>query len=322
MILGKGSAHTDQVIFDEYRQFLDQSGDVKNAKLLKLMQQAPECMQRRIGKPLAHWTDDEILGLYQDRKESTWFRYNAFLAFLLFRGYRRASFRLLTEFPGGFFLPRFHWEALVPLRHKLEQTQAELGYFPQPVGGELNVLSALLAWAYKPLEAITRADFDAFRDLYQDWYQHQCRRKDGHPDPHVKRLEFYLIHWGLLPKATVAYRHDEHFAFLPPGAIRSAILAFLTWGEAKYKSVTVKSYRAALKSLLRMVPSTPTDLRTSSSISPDSKLWRTRDTCAMNASFLRCTPTRFTKACAYFSSLSSLSAGRPHRIAIPSLPRI
>ena len=41
MILGKGSAHTDQVIFDEYRQFLDQSGDVKNAKLLKLMKQAP-----------------------------------------------------------------------------------------------------------------------------------------------------------------------------------------------------------------------------------------------------------------------------------------
>ncbi len=247
MILGKGSAHTDQAIFDEYRQFLDQSGDVKNAELLKLMQQAPECMQRRIGKPLAHWTDDEILGLYQDRKESTWFRYNAFLAFLLFRGYRRASFRLLTEFPGGFFLPRFHWEALVPLRHKLEQTQAELGYFPQPVGGELNVLSALLAWAYKPLEAITRADFNAFRDLYQDWYQQQCRRKDGHPDPHVKRLEFYLIHWGLLPKATAAYRHDEHFAFLPPGTIRSAILAFLTWGEAKYQSVTVKSYRAALK---------------------------------------------------------------------------
>ena len=72
--------------------------------------------------------------------------------------------------------------------------------------------------------------------------------KMADPDPHVKRLEFYLIHWGLLPKATVAYRHHwKHFAFLPPGAIRSAILAFLTWGEAKYKSVTVKSYRAALK---------------------------------------------------------------------------
>ncbi len=247
MILGQGSAQTEPEIFDEYRQFLNQSGDVKDPELLKLLEQAPECMQRRIGKPLGQWTEDDILALYRDRKESTWFRYNAFLAFLLFRGYRRASFRLLTEFPGGFFLPRFHWGALAPYRQKLEQTQAELGYFRQCVGGELNVLIALLAWAYKPLEAITRTDFDAFRDLYQRWYQSQHRRKDGHPDPHVRRLEFYLIHWGTLPKATVAYHHEEHFAFLKAPAIRSAILAFLTWCEAKYKPVTIKSYRAALR---------------------------------------------------------------------------
>src|SRR5262249_35622302 len=158
---GRGTAQTDTAIVAEYHQFLDTLGHIATPEVRQYLRSAPIVMERRIGKPLLAWTDEEILALYHNRHKATGYYYSAFLAFLLFPGSRRASVAFLMALPCD--LSRMHRPALQPYRAKLETMQAELSYAgrrPQ-VGSELTLLIFLLAVVAKPLAELTRADFDA-----------------------------------------------------------------------------------------------------------------------------------------------------------------
>ena len=242
MILGKGTAQTEAEIVQEYQRFV--ASQVYSPKILQLLQGAPGVMRRRIGKPLAAWEDEAILALFSDREKQARFSYCAFVAFLLFRGYRRATIHLLSQMPS--FLTRMHRAALLPHRQRLQQACQELKYESQTVGSELNLLIWLLAVVGKPLSALKRADFEAFRERYQGWYRQAGRRKNHQPNARVYRLERYLVHWKILPPAQKVFKHEEYFARLRPAPIRKAILAHIQWYEAKSKPASVNSRRAAL----------------------------------------------------------------------------
>jgi integrase len=244
MILGRGPAQSETAIIAEYHQFLRDTSHVESSTILQRLMDAPGVMQRRIGKPLTQWTDEEIIALYRDRQKATWYPYSAFLAFLFFRGYRRATIHLLTTLP--FHLPRQHRPALAPHRQRLERVREDLGYASAPVGTELKLLMWLLAVVGKPLEELTRADFDTFRDQYQAWYRQTGRRGDGLPDARLYRLERYLVHWNIIPRTPVVFRHDEHFARLRHEPVRKAILTHMQWCDAKYQPSSIHSRRAAL----------------------------------------------------------------------------
>lgn len=244
MILGRGTAQTDEAIIAEYHQFLRDTREVQKSTILQRLQDAPGVMQRRIGKPVSQWTDEDIINLYEDRQKTTGYPYSAFLAFLFFRGYRRPTLHLLTTLP--LILSRQHKGALAPHRQRLKRTQKELHYASTKVGSELSLLIWLLAVVGKPLGELTRADFDAFWDEYQAWYRETGRRARGRPNARLFRLERYLVHWGIIPAAKVVFRHEEHFARLRHMPIRTAILTYMQWSDAKYKRSTMHSRRAAL----------------------------------------------------------------------------
>jgi site-specific recombinase XerD len=244
MILGRGQARSEKAIVAEYHSFLEATGGIENPEIIKRLKDAPGVLRHRIGKPLDQWRDDDLMVLYQDRTKTVRYGYSAFVAFLLFRGYRRATLRLVERFPLGF--TRYHRRALQPYRQKLEQTQRELGYSPHRVGSELNLLIALLAVVHKPLAELTRPDFEGFRDSYQQWYRASQHRQASRPNSRLTRLEFYLVHWQVIPPAKVIFRHDEHFARLHHAPIRAAILAFMDWCDVKYAPSTIHSRRAAL----------------------------------------------------------------------------
>jgi site-specific recombinase XerD len=243
MILGHGPARSEKAIVAEYRRFVDGSDDLENATIRQRLRDAPRTLRRRIGKSLNQWQDDD-LAVYRERSKTVRYAYSAFLAFLFFRGYRQASLRLVAAFPLGF--SRYHRRALRPFRQKLEETQRKLGYRSATVGSELNLLIALLAVVHKPLAQLTRPDFEAFRETYQHWYRSTEQQRTRRPNSRLRRLEYYLVAWGVIPPATIVLRHEEHFARLRPPAIRKAILAFLQWGDAKYQPSTLYSRRAAL----------------------------------------------------------------------------
>jgi hypothetical protein len=244
MILGRGTAQTDAAVLAEYAAFLPTANPTLAPVMLQRLQGAPDVMQHRLGKPPSQWTDADILELYADRQKATWYPYTAFLAFLLFRGYRRATLTLLTRLPGD--LARYFRPALAPLRTRLQEAQQQLGYPAEPVGSPLTLLIWLLALSGKPLTELTRPDFEAFRREYQTWYQTTRQRLDMHPNARLTRLERYLVHWDVLPPARPIFRHEAHFARLRSPLIRSAILAYMTWCDARYQPSSIHSHRAAL----------------------------------------------------------------------------
>jgi site-specific recombinase XerD len=244
MILGHGTARTSSAIIAEYHRFLDQHPDAETSVILQRLKDAPGVMQRRIGKPIAEWRDQDILDLYPNRTKTVRYGYSAFVAFLLFRGYHRGNIDFCTQFPLGF--SRYHRQALLPYRQKLEETQQKLGYFQTRVGSELNLLIMLLATVYKPLSELTRADFESFRDEYQHHYRQSERRKGGKPDARLTRLEFYLVQWGVLPSRHIIFQFEENLARLRAQPIRTALLNFLEWCEVKYQPSTIDSRRAGL----------------------------------------------------------------------------
>ena len=244
MILGRGTAQTDDEIIAEYHQFLRDNQQQENQVIFQRLYGGPDVMRHRIGKPIRQWSDEEILGLYVDREKSSGYVYSDFLAFLFFRGYRRATLHLLTRLPAG--LSRHYRKALLPHRQRLEQTCKALHYYASGVGSELNLLVWLLAVAGKPLDELTRADFDLFRTQYQEWYQQTGRRTGNRPNARLFRLERYLVHWGVIPAAKVVFRHEEHFARLRHEPIRQAILIHMQWCDAKYRPSSIHSRRAAL----------------------------------------------------------------------------
>jgi integrase len=201
-------------------------------------------MRSRIGKPVWDWSDEEILGLYQARSKATWYGYSDFLAFLLFRGYRRATLSLLRQLPTE--LGRHHRKALRPYLQRLGESCQALHYRSARVGAELNLLIWLLAMVGKPVAELTRGDFELFQQEYQGWYRETGQRTDNLPNSRLTRLERYLVHWKIIPAAKIVFRHEEHFAQLQHEPIRQAILIHMQWCDAKYRPSSIHSRRAAL----------------------------------------------------------------------------
>src|SRR5947207_3326124 len=96
MILGRGTASTDQEIAEEYRRFLQETGHITHPRLLQKLSRTPEALMARLGKPISNWTDAELIALYQAGRRHTRYQIASLLAFLLFRGYRRGSLQLLV----------------------------------------------------------------------------------------------------------------------------------------------------------------------------------------------------------------------------------
>ncbi len=244
MILGQGTAQTDDAIIQEYFQFLDENGGYLRPVILKRLKKAPFLIQQRLGKSLGQWRESDLLRLYADQDAHRRYICCAFLAFLFMRGYLHGSLRLLVEFPGHFC--RTHKQALQPYRQKLETAREALGYRSDTTGAELNLLAAMLVVRQKTLETLTRADFEAFRDQYQAWYRHTAQRKEGRPNSRLSRLENYLRYWDIIDPAPVTYRHEERLARLAPTPIRSAVLFYLDWCTVRDAPGTIVSRRQAL----------------------------------------------------------------------------
>jgi hypothetical protein len=239
MILGRGSAKTDKAVIAEYQQFLRDNDQQENPEIYKRLFGVPEVMLNRIRKPISQWSDDEILKLYANRTKTTGYTYSCFLAFLFFRGYRRGTIYLLSRLP--IFLSRCYRKALLPYRQRMGETCKALHYYPAPGGSELNLLIWLLAVTGKPLDELTRADFDLFRSEYQKWYQQSGKRAENRPNARLSRLERYLVHWGVIPAAKIVFHHEEHFALLRHEPIRQAILFHMKWCDGKFKPSSIHS---------------------------------------------------------------------------------
>lgn len=244
MILGRGSAKTDKVIIAEYHQFLRDYEQQENPEIYKRLFGAPEVMLKRTGKPIQQWSDNELLKLYANRTKTTGYTYSYFLAFLFLRGYRRATIYLLSRIP--IILSRCYQKALLPYRQRMRETSKALHYYPAPEGSELNLLIWLLAVTGKPLDELTRIDFDLFRSEYQKWYQQSGKRAENRPNARLFRLERYLVHWGVIPAAKIVFRHEEHFALLRHEPIKQAILFHMKWCDGKYAPSSIHSRRATL----------------------------------------------------------------------------
>ena len=106
------------------------------------------------------------------------------------------------------------------------------------------MLALLLVVTHKPLEELTRPDFQAFWDVYQQRFRR--RQKNGYHDTYLTRIESYLVTWGVLPPRQVVYRHEAQLAQLPSGPIVSGLQLFFQWLAAKYKPATVWSRRDAV----------------------------------------------------------------------------
>jgi site-specific recombinase XerD len=253
MILGRGTAQTDAAIVAEYRTFLASESGIATDRVRNRVGVAADTVCKRIGKPIAEWTEQDMLALFSGRCKMVVYGYSAFLAFLIFRGY--LSVRHMTffaAFPLG--LSRLHRPALQPIRDRLEATTRELGYASDGegrMGTLLNLLIELLAFAHKPLTELTRTDFDTFRTAYDQWYQAAERRADGEHDWRLPRLERYLVHWGVLPPPRIVFKHEMHFATLHHEPIREAILAYMRWCDAKYQPSTIHTCRASVLGFFR-----------------------------------------------------------------------
>ncbi len=64
----------------------------------------------------------------------------------------------------------------------------------------------------------------------------------------MSRLERYLTHWKVIPPRQKIFKHEEYFARLVHKPIRSEILTYIQWYDAKSRPSSVNSRRAALTS--------------------------------------------------------------------------
>jgi site-specific recombinase XerD len=256
MILGRGAAHTDDAIIAEYHDFLAQSGQITRPDRLRYARNVPRIMCQQIGKPMLLWSDADILGVYRQHSPKTTFTvYNAFLAFLLFRGYHCPGFDLLSS--GPLQLCAQHQLLLEPWRVRLREAQADLGHRYAPtarkdrIGSVLELLIWFLAVSQKPPEEVTRADFDRFQHDYDRWYRKPGRNGRGSPNPHLYRLEQLLVHLKIIPVKEKAFAYERYFAQFPHPFIREAVLRFFAWCTVKYKRQSIYARRRALCSFLQ-----------------------------------------------------------------------
>lgn len=241
MILGRGTATTYEAIVAEYDQLLHDTGRAETS-IYRDLKSVPQILQKRIGKPLTEWTDEDILRVYRSRTKQRGHVYTVFLAFLLFRGYYRPALNLLVNLPSQ--LSRQHPKALAPYRQRISETLSKLRYPSDGPGVVLRLLIWLLATTGKPLAELTRADFEAFKDKHDAWYR--ATHTAHAVDPRLYRLERCLVHWDVIPEAKIVLRHEEHFAQLRHEPIRQAILTHMQWCDAKYKPSTIYARRASV----------------------------------------------------------------------------
>jgi site-specific recombinase XerD len=244
VILGRGTAQTDDGIVAEYHRFLDDSCQLTSTEFLEGLKRAPGVMLHHIAKPIAGWAEEEIIDLLDGSRSSMRHRFSGFVAFLLLRGYCRPTFDLLASLRVN-FASRYK-VALKPWRERLEQARDELRYGANWVGGEMNLLVWLSITAGKPLDELTRADFDRFRDDYQAWYRRAGRGMARGPNSRVSRLEHYLVHLGIIPEAEFRFCHEEYFSQLHHDRVRAAALRYMQMCDAKYKRSTISARRGAV----------------------------------------------------------------------------
>jgi hypothetical protein len=203
----------------------------------------PYGLLRHIGKPINAWTSEDVLKVYQRYQRSARYSTNVFVTFLLFRGYLRASISVLSALPMTF--SQQYRPVLQPFLDKLEITRRALGYatYRKSVGPMLNLLIWLLVVVHKPLDEVTRADFDVFRMEYNTWYRQAGKSFDGRYDYRMYRLEQYLVHWNLIPPVRTAFRHEERFAKVHAGSIKDAMAVHMIYCQAKYDPSPVENRR-------------------------------------------------------------------------------
>lgn len=242
MILGRGAAQTQEEVLAEFEQFLEQLKQGITSEWYKELNTVGTVLCCLLGKSPFQWSEDDLLSIYQARSKSSLSRYNVFVAFLLFRGYCRPSVHLLLKLP---LKLAAQWKPAVAAYHeRVNRTTVELRYEETSgASAVVTILLYLLITAGKPLEEITRADFEAFREI---WLAEGQRRKDGSPDPRLYRLEHYLMHWGIIPAAKGVYLYEKRLAGLQHEAIRAALLRYFHWCEIKHPPSTLQSRRAAL----------------------------------------------------------------------------
>ena len=244
MILGRGTAQTDEEIIAEYHRFFDDSCQLTSTEFLEQLNRGPGAMLQHIAKPIAKWTEEEIIGLLDSSRSSMRHRFSGFVAFLLLRGYYRSTLALLTSLHVD-FASRYK-VVLKPCRERLEQTRDALRYGADSVGSEMNLLVWLLITAGKSLDELTRADFDRFRDEYQVWYRREGRSVTRGPNSRVSRLEHYLVHLGIIPEAESRFCHEAYFSQLHHDRIRVAVLRYMQLCDARYMRSTIVARRRAV----------------------------------------------------------------------------
>lgn len=253
MILDRGTASNEAAILAEYHAFLASSSGMRTDRVRNRVAVAAGTVSTRIGKPIANWSEADILALFPGRSKAVVYGYCSFIVFLIFRGYVRVGMlEFYAQFPMS--LVRMHRPALMAIRARLETTRRMLGYAAETEGGVgsvLTVLIYLLSFAGKPLQELTRADVDAFRTAYDQWYVRAGRRADGGKDARVFRLERYLVHWHVVPEPHVVFAHDAHFASLQHEPMKQAILTYMRWCDAKYQPSTIHSCRAGVLGFFR-----------------------------------------------------------------------
>ena len=244
MLLGMGSAQTDEALFAECARYLQQAGHIVIPKNQQRILTSATTLRRQIGKPILEWTEEDILTAYQTRKKAFIYSCNVFLTFLFLRGYRRPSFQLLESM--GVELSRQWKPILEPYRKSFEQTAATLGYVDaMDIGDATNIMLRLVFWCGKPLEEVTRDDFEQFREAYQGWY---CQKRgDGYPDPRVHRLEQFLLHLEIIAPVQTEFQYEAQFAELTHPSIRQSLCFYMDWAKAKYRFSTLFSKRRALQ---------------------------------------------------------------------------
>jgi site-specific recombinase XerD len=241
MILGQGTATTDEEIIAEYHHWGKEITPAHHWSFTKRLHDAPAVMCKRIGKPILAWTDEDILALYHHRTRATWTVYNAFVAFLLFRGYHHTGIEFLGTLQTDLSC---HWRAkLLPIRQKIERTARELGYAANDTPHVLSLLIWALIEAGVPLDEFSREAFEGFRAQYQGWYRQTHHRQH---DGHVYRLKQYLIHWGVFPKEQKRGQQAARPIPVRHEPIRRAIVLYLRWCDVKYQPSTCASARAAV----------------------------------------------------------------------------
>ena len=65
MLLGMGSAQTDEALFAECARYLQQAGHIVIPKNQQRILTSATTLRRQIGKPILEWTEEDILTAYQ-----------------------------------------------------------------------------------------------------------------------------------------------------------------------------------------------------------------------------------------------------------------